>query len=417
MRVCHVTDTLPGYHRIWGGAERATVRLVEALSRGGVENHVCSMPPEKGVDEGFHFHPLRTADSLFGGRAAAAIRKVKRVWYPRDAVAAGDFRRVLKSVRPDVVHFHNINVLSLSLVEAAKRLAFPSVMGIYDYWLFCPKSTLIDGKNRPCRESQGAACVSCVDPPSMRGLHSFFMRRRGKIFGRSIAGVDAFAVLSRSSAAVLERCGIERERIFTIRQIFPYRSFDPVGFDGIERYSILLVGWVQHRKGAHVLIDAMPRIVREFPGARLDIVGELVERDYLERLRASIESHGLAGSVTIHGRVGEKRLQDLFRKAHVVAVAEQWENMSPVVLLEAMAKGKVIVAGRIGGIPEFLEDGVSGYLAAFDDPGDFAQKVVQVFGRADLGERLGAAARAEVERMFREETIVGEYLELYRRLV
>lgn len=417
MKICHVTDTLPGYHKIWGGAERATARLIEALGRHGVESHVCSIPPEKEVKEAFSFHPIRTIDSFFKDPVAKTIRKVKRVWYSHDPVARRDFKKVLIRLRPDVVHFHNINILSISLVKVAKELRIPTVMGIYDYWAFCPKSTLIDCDNNPCRNTQGEKCVDCVNPPSVRGIHAYFLKRRGAFFDSYLRIVDTFAVLSESSASVLERCGIGRDRIFTIRQIFPFASFRPISFEGIDRHSILLVGWVQHRKGAYVLIDAMPSLVKEFPKARLNIVGELVEKDYLQKLEDAIEKNGLSNNVFIRGRVSEEELEGYFKKAHVLAIAEQWENMSPVVLLEGMAKAKAIVAGNIGGISEFLKDGLNGCLAEFNNPTDFADKIGQVFRRGDLGEGLGKAARADVETMFEEKAVIEGYVRLYEELI
>lgn len=417
MRICHVTDTLPGYHKIWGGAERATVRLIEALGRHGVENHACSIPPEKEVKEAFSFHPLKTLDSLFPERIAKIIRKVKRVWYSYDPVSCRDFRKLLISLKPDVVHFHNINILSISLVKVAKELRIPTVMGIYDYWAFCPKSTLIDSDNNPCKEVQGEKCVDCTNPPSFKGVHAYYLRRRGAFFKPYLDSIGAFAVLSESSASVLKRCGIDRDRISTIRQIFPFASFRPISFEGIDRHSILLVGWVQHRKGAHVLIEAMSGLIKEFPDVRLNIVGELVERDYLGKLQEFIEKNGLSNNVFIRGRVSEEELEGYFKKAHVLAIAEQWENMSPVVLLEGMAKAKAIVAGNIGGIPEFLKDGLNGCLAEFNNPTDFADKIRQIFRRCDLGEGLGKAARTDVETMFEEKAVIEGYVRLYEELI
>lgn len=417
MKICHVTDTLPGYHKIWGGAERATVRLIEALGRAGVENHVCSIPPEKEVKEAFSFHPIRTIDSFFKDPVAKTIRKVKRVWYSYDPVACRDLRKLLISVKPDLVHFHNINILSISLIKVAKELNIPTVMGIYDYWAFCPKSTLIDSDNNPCSEVQGVKCIECVNPSSVKRIHAYFLKKRGPFFERYLKYVDAFAVLSESSASVLKRCGIDDGKIFTIRQIFPVASFKPAGFQGIDMHSVLLVGWVQHRKGAHVLIDAMPSLIKDFPDARLNIVGELIEKDYLGKLQESIDKNGLSNAVFIRGRVSEEELEDCFKRAHVLVIAEQWENMSPVVLLEGMARGKAIVAGGIGGIPEFLRDEKNGFLAAFNDPEDFADKIRQVFQSDDIGEGFGKAARADVETMFEEKTVIDGYMNFYKQLV
>jgi glycosyltransferase involved in cell wall biosynthesis len=80
----------------------------------------------------------------------------------------------------------------------------------------------------------------------------------------------------------------------------------------------------------------------------------------------------------------------------VVVIPEQYENMSPLLMIEAMSMSKPVVISRAGGIPEFIEDGVSGWLANPLDPGDFADKIIRVFRDPDHAKAMGENARQRI---------------------
>lgn len=416
MRILHLSNHLPGYHNTWGGAEQAALRLIKALAKEGHDIAVAALPQENRVEDGLNIFQIKTVDGLIAGPIGAAIRKAKRVWMPFDPLTYLDFSKVLKSIKPDVVHFHLINLLSLSPVYAAWRAGIPTVMSIYDYQLFCPNLTLIDFEGRICRRYNGPECFECMDPPQARSLHRFFLKRRREIFNFFLDKIDVYSVLSGSSAEILRGYGVPDEKIRVIHQNFPLEGFKPSRAENIERHSILLLGWVQERKGAHILCEALRHVKGEFPDVKLYIAGELADPEYKERVVRLAREGGVEASVQIVGRVGKEELESLFERAEIVAVAEQWENMSPVVLVEAMARGKRIVAGNVGGIPEFIEDGGTGLLADYNNPSSFADKIKWAFSHPDDMNRMGEEAVAAVKDICDEKVILDKYDELYKDL-
>ena len=110
-------------------------------------------------------------------------------------------------------------------------------------------------------------------------------------------------------------------------------------------------------------------------------------------------------------------LQQRVREASVVVIPEQWENMSPILLLECLLMGKPVVASRIGGIPEFIEDGQTGYLFDSRNPDDLAAKICTVLDDpAAASTRALDRGPAWARETLEPHTIAAQYAQLYQRL-
>jgi glycosyltransferase involved in cell wall biosynthesis len=181
---------------------------------------------------------------------------------------------------------------------------------------------------------------------------------------------------------------------------------------------VLTVAALQPYKGLEVLLEAAGRL-RERLGARLswEVIGEGPLRRRLER---EIARRGLSGTVRLAGALRQdevaRRLAaaDLVVLTSVVAPDGQMEGI-PVALMEGLAAGKAVVASDLSGIPELVEDGVTGLLAPPGDPEAVAAAVGRLARDPGLAARLGAAGRERVAREFRLETTVAELLALLDR--
>jgi len=149
-----------------------------------------------------------------------------------------------------------------------------------------------------------------------------------------------------------------------------------------------IVGRLQHWKGMHVLVAAMAQV----PGAHCVIVGGThdLEPDYPALLRRQIGELGLQGSVTLAGLQADVALW--MQAMDVVVHASDHEPFG-IVVLEAMALGKPVVAGSAGGPREIVSDGVDGVLAPFADADALARAVCRYLDDRDFARRAGEAAR------------------------
>jgi glycosyltransferase involved in cell wall biosynthesis len=183
------------------------------------------------------------------------------------------------------------------------------------------------------------------------------------------------------------RCGIDVHRF----------SPAPGGGGRSDRPARLLaVGRLDVRKGHVLLVEALGRLVRAGLDARLTIVGEGPERGPLEHLARDL---GVADRLELPGAVGQDDIPAYFRDADIFSMPSFAEGV-PTVLMEAMASGLPVVAPRIMGIPELVEDGVTGTLVTPADVDELADALRRQIEDPDERRRMGAAGRERIATTF-----------------
>lgn len=191
-------------------------------------------------------------------------------------------------------------------------------------------------------------------------------------------------------------------------------------FDARQRYAIpreaLVVGisGTIPRKGLDLFVEASARIAHDFPAARFLVLGPLSKTEYQTRILARIESLGLSPVFTFSGY--QKNVAPFFAAADVWTVPSR-DDAAPMVALEAMALGKPVVGSRVGGIPELVQDGVTGTIVPAEDAAALAEAVCALLAEPKRRERLGNAARERVAQEFSFERFCRELGEIYGRLV
>lgn len=182
---------------------------------------------------------------------------------------------------------------------------------------------------------------------------------------------------------------------------------------------ILSVGRLAAKKGLHHLIDALAELSARFPDARLTIVGDGPIRD---ELAAQAERLGLSGRVTFLGMIPNADLPGLFARADLFAVPSIIDQTGdreglPVSILEAAASGVPVVASDVGGISDFVEDGVTGLLVPPGDPSALAGAMARLLGDRDLSRDIATRARTRVEGGFTWDSVSARFDAIYGRLL
>jgi len=417
VKILHVADFLPGLHRSAGGAEFATLRTIEEQSRAGLQVEVVTLPADsiRGDGPWQRRYEMRHLDR-YAPRAAFVI---KNFFLPVDPLAASGLRGVIRESRPDVVHYHNLHYSGLSVVAEARAAGLPSVLTIYDYWIFCPSFMLLRSDGALCTRGHGRHCADCIGRhrlPALKPLKSLAFGARPRAFAPAQAAVDRFVVLSQASADLLAGQGVDRDRIAVVPQhawqeaLGDARVIEPVPG------RLLYVGWIEPRKGLHVVLEALAQIADALPTVHLEVLGMAADARYRTELEAFVRERRLTGRVLFREKVGRGALLDELRRAWLVAVPEQWQNMSPVIVTEAMAAGACVLASRVGGIPQFVHEGVHGLLAARDDPAEWAAQIHWSMDHAQDILRMRRAARARATEVFDSADILRRTLDLYRSL-
>jgi N-acetyl-alpha-D-glucosaminyl L-malate synthase BshA len=163
-------------------------------------------------------------------------------------------------------------------------------------------------------------------------------------------------------------------------------------------------------KNLPILLQVFNEVQRHIP-ARLALVGDGPEREATERLA---EEMGIAERVAFLG--DQEFVADILPAADVFVLPSQHESFG-LAALEAMACGVPVVGSRIGGLPEVIVHGETGYLCDPNDVSCMTSIVMGLLRDEDLRRSIGRAARARAEREFNRDKIVARYLDAYHRLV
>ena len=411
-----MSNYLPGHHWHAGGAEQAILATANLMKEKGAEVSFLTLPQDKDHRGCAKVKSIRTAE-YFSFWLKKYVEIFKWYVFQFDPLSYFLSRNYFLENRPDIAHFGNFQFLTFGALLSAKRLKIKVVLSIYDYWYFCPLTTLLEHRGGICRRFHGLWCARCL-PARFSIIQRFFLILRKGIFDFFLKKVDRFFVLSQSSKQILVDYGIENDKVSVIRLPLPDDFEQPQNpqYEQKEE-SVLFVGWLQKRKGLHILLEAMSIVWQERPQVKLNIVTQKVkwEQEYEDLIQSKLRNIPPDKYVVLLGQRKREEIRDLMRSAAVVIVPEQWENMSPLIVIEAMSLSRPVVASNIGGIPELIEDGREGLLAAYQEPADFAKKISVLLNNKEMRGTIGRNANIKIRRMLSKEIIASQYMEEYEK--
>jgi glycosyltransferase involved in cell wall biosynthesis len=194
----------------------------------------------------------------------------------------------------------------------------------------------------------------------------------------------------------------------------------PVRVDAVRRdlglhdgeQAIGLFGQMLPYKGHRTLIEAAPRILLAHPSARFYFVGALENPPYQHELQTLLAERGL--SDRIHFTGWRNDVQDIIRAMDVVVIATTTPEPAALMLMEAAAMERPVVATLTGGTAEIVADEETGLLFQPGDAIQLADRVGRLLGNRELGRTLGKRARERVEQEFDLDRHLTVMFELYR---
>lgn len=215
------------------------------------------------------------------------------------------------------------------------------------------------------------------------------------ILACSQAGADAQARIAPERPLRVVYPGVELERFEPERLPPPQEARRRLGLPAAGPL-IGIVGRLQRWKGMHVLIEAMPAVLRAHPDAHCVVVGgdHAQEPEYPALLRERVCALGLEDRVTLAGLQGN--IPEWMQAMDVVVHASDREPFG-IVVIEAMALGKPVVAGDAAGPTEIITDGVNGLLSPYGDAPALARAVGRYLDDPEFAHRTGAAARERAQ--------------------
>ena len=249
---------------------------------------------------------------------------------------------------------------------------------------------------------------------------SFKVRLYERLDRFHLRWMDQVVCVSEAQATRVRRAGVQAERIRVI-----YNAIDPMRFHEPDtRYRAKLLryfrqprthivgaaGRLSPEKGFEVLASAAERVVREQPSVGFVLFGEGPERASLQK---QIHAAGLGQNFVLAGFRAD--LDRFLPHFDLLALPSYTEGM-PNVVLEAFASGVPAVATAVGGTPEVIEDGISGYLVPAGDAETMAQRICLALENAEELPHMGRRGRLCVQEKFGFATQAEMYRELFDQL-
>ncbi len=190
----------------------------------------------------------------------------------------------------------------------------------------------------------------------------------------------------------------------------PHKAREELGI-GAEQPVLVTSGSLRREKAYEVLIEAVAALAPSAPGLRVLIAGDGPERPRLEEL---IRKLGLSGVVSLLGVRAD--IPDLLAASDIGVCCSDFEG-GPLSVMEYMGAGLPIIATRVGGLPELVQDGVNGALIPPRDPEALAEAAAGLLADPSLRERMGNAGRELREREYGIDSYIHRLESLYRRLL
>ena len=175
------------------------------------------------------------------------------------------------------------------------------------------------------------------------------------------------------------------------------KFLDNDGHTTIKDPVLIGVGDVKHRKGYHLVVEALKDVKKIFPGAHYHIVGDQSDKKYVDHLHGKIKKYGLEENVSFHQHISDEELKDLYHKSRIFILTPisgkyDFEGFG-LVYLEANASGLPVVGTHNSGGEDAINDGYNGFLTDPEDTTSIAQKIVTLLENDRLCDRMSQNGR------------------------
>jgi glycosyltransferase involved in cell wall biosynthesis len=364
LRVLTLVDTLRP-----GGAERVAATVALRLDRSRFEPIVCVS------------RPVETPSPLIEDLEANGVEVIRLARRSRiDLPAWWPLLELLRGRRVDVVHSHMFGSNMWSALFTALT-PVPVFVAHVHSWAFenQPHRVLLE-REVLARAADVVLTVSQADRRRMLEVGRFPPEKVRVV-------MNGIAPLAASRTDVRAELGI------------------PADAEVVGTLAVL-----RREKAHEVLVDAAELLADEFPRLRLLIAGTGPEE---ERLRALVRARGLQNRVLLLGY--RRDVADVLAALDVAVLSSDREG-SPLAVMEAMAAGKPVVATRVGGVPDLIEDGTHGLLVPPRDPRALAAALGKLLREPGLGAALGRRGRERQRREFDVATTVERIEVVYESL-
>jgi glycosyltransferase involved in cell wall biosynthesis len=317
--------------------------------------------------------------------------------------------KLLDENQIDIAHLHiYYGKLTSSILSVFKEKGIPVVQTLHEYKTVCPVYS---------RFRDGVSCSKCKDGRFYNSL--LYRCNRGSFFRSALTMIESYASKWLGNQTTINKfiaisdflktsvvdMGLNVEKVTTINNFVTHIDKTV----SVKSGYVVYAGRFERNKGVWTLLDvaaALPDITFKFAGHGGDEKG----------LKNAVKVRGLT-NVEFQGFLQQDDLKHLIRAAIACVVPSEWDEPFGLAVVESMALGTPVIASRIGGISEIIENGHDGFLCSPGSVDEFVEAVSRLASDKELVKRLAEESLISVNNRFSSEIYYCRLMEVYSSLV
>jgi len=376
LKVALVGDYPLDEEKIGGGVQSAMVNLVHGLAQNSeLEIHIIALKKGMQRDVSFQKGPIKYHFSP------------RFVPYELSFILGINRRRILKKLRdikPALVHAHD-----------------------YEYAYLCLHPP----------------CPVIITPHGMPRLESKYFLKPLHRWRYWLQGFMAEFLLARFAENLILISEYSRREIKIPAKVRSFiipnavrSEFFRLENREVKGRLLFVAADITPRKNPLLLLKALAALKENLPYLTLHLVGYFSNEAFRHSTKEFIRQNQMEGQIRFTGPLNDEQLMKEYEECSLLILTSEWENL-PVVIKQAMAAGKVVLATRVGGVEEMIQDGTTGILIA---PGDLDAliKGIRILSEDDtLRQKMGRAAQEEAFKKFSGEVVARKTCEAYHTIL
>jgi glycosyltransferase involved in cell wall biosynthesis len=333
-----------------------------------------------------------------------------------------EIQSLIKREKPDVAHFHNIwYLISPSAYYACKDMGVAVVQTLHNFRIFCTNGLLLRDEN---------ICEECITKTSnkfrvIKNALKYKCYKKSRLYSLSVAfteyihwinetwinKVDEYIALTKFSKNKFIEAGLPSSKIY----VKPNFLLNPPRPNYSHKNYALFIGRLSYEKGINILIDSIKYLNFLFKriNFKIKIIGDGPLKAYMENLILVSDIK----NIEFLGLKNNNECIELLKDAKFLILPSICYEVFPMVVIEAFACGKPVIASNLGALAELIEDGRTGLLFEPRNPIDLAKKINFMIENEDLYVQMCKNAREEFETKYTAERNFEILMQIYNNVI
>lgn len=403
---------LNNYFHVNSGASGVMIDEAEILMQKGHDVYFFTTDKKPFYDENYKYKDFFPKYIKYSElNKFDLIKNLFRPFYNVEAEKKLD--KLIKEIKPDIVHKHSVSRhLTASVLRACYKNKVPVVMTIHGPTFFCPQEGFMMNET-----------VYCSKELCSRNNFSHFLLNRccKQNFAKNVYltalytvyrsfrlhnGIKKFICPSQAMKNVALRAGIPDKKLEVVNNSCSKSYFDEETVPDNKGY-FLYVGRLERVKGIQYLLEAMTKLPEKI---KLHIVGEGFEEEYFKNTAKKLN----LDNVIFLGYKSKQELEEEYKNCIATILPCRWFETFGLTIIESFLSAKPVIASRMGGIPEIIDNGKNGILIEPGNVNQLVDAMLNLYKNQDTAIKMGNLGRIKAEQQFNPELHYEKLIKVYK---